>query len=227
MPLIQIQKINQDTSWSLWHIQEDSQKLLEMLSLPEQAGIYWEEISHEARKCEAIASRLALKALLAQQAIPYLGIEKDDCQKPFLINQSYHISLSHTQDYAVAILNTQMSTGIDIEWVKPKVRKIARKFLSITELDDAREDIEKLTVYWAAKEALYKLYGRKKIIFRENIHIKPFLLGVQGELTGVLQIPNLPIQYYQLRYQKLENRYVCYVCKSLTGEAVQKHNLLT
>jgi len=41
-------------------------------------------------------------------------------------------------------------------------------------------------MYWCAKEAIYKLYGKKKISFKNSIYIKPFnhfQTLIQGELT--------------------------------------------
>ena len=34
--------------------------------------------------------------------------------------------------------------------------------------------MEHLSVYWGAKEALYKAYGRKKLEFKQHILVEPF-----------------------------------------------------
>ena len=36
---------------------------------------------------------------------------------------------------------------------------------------EAGSDLEKLCKFWTGKEVLYKIYGRKKLIFKENMEI--------------------------------------------------------
>ena len=36
---------------------------------------------------------------------------------------------------------------------------------------EAGSDLEKLCKFWNGKEVLYKIYGRKKLIFKENMEI--------------------------------------------------------
>jgi phosphopantetheinyl transferase (holo-ACP synthase) len=75
-----------------------------------------------------------------------------------------------------------------------KIRRIAHKFLSETERTEAEDDIEKLCVYWSAKEALYKLYGRRKVIFNENLYVFPFLKQ-QVQISGRLKINYIDEEY--------------------------------
>ena len=60
--------------------------------------------------------------------------------------------------------------GIDIEYRSDRVKRIRSRFLAPEEeqnIDTAHEE-EHLLVYWCAKEALYKLAGRKRWIFANN-----------------------------------------------------------
>ena len=68
----------------------------------------------------------------------------DDKGKPHLANDSRHISISHSHDRLVIIINEKEETGIDIELLREKVLKIKHKFLSVSELVDANDDVEKL-----------------------------------------------------------------------------------
>jgi phosphopantetheinyl transferase (holo-ACP synthase) len=61
--------------------------------------------------------------------------------------------------------------------VRDKVLKIREKFLSVRELEELRNaTAEKYTLYWAAKEAIYKAHGTEGLIFAEQIAIEPFLM---------------------------------------------------
>jgi 4'-phosphopantetheinyl transferase len=86
-------------------------------------------------------------------------IKYDDKGKPYLAKDNRHISISHSHNKLAIIINEHESTGIDIELIRDKVLKIKHKFLSESELKDANDDVDKLLIYWAAKETLYKIYG--------------------------------------------------------------------
>ena len=47
---------------------------------------------------------------------------------------------------------------------------IKHKFLSLDELEKVTS-LEELTLFWCAKEALYKLYGEKELIFNEQLFV--------------------------------------------------------
>ena len=92
--------------------------------------------------------------------------------KPFLKGRSEHISISHSHNKLAISINEKQPTGIDIELVRDKVLKIKHKFLSETELSFAGDNIDKLITFWAAKEAMYKVYGLKELDFKLNLLIE-------------------------------------------------------
>ena len=49
--------------------------------------------------------------------------------KPYLINDSRHISISHSHEKLVVIMNELEETGIDIEIIRDKILNIKHKFL--------------------------------------------------------------------------------------------------
>jgi hypothetical protein len=57
------------------------------------------------------------------------------------------------------------------------------------ELKDAGNSVEKNCVYWSAKEALMKVYGKKDLVFSENLLVEPFSLESAGILTGRIITP--------------------------------------
>lgn len=216
MSLLRIEKINQNLAWGLWKIEEDSQKLAEKL-YPYHHAIAENPAILELKKCESLASRLVVRKILESWGLDFQGIKKDECQKPYITGLNYHVSLTHTQNYAAAIVDKRSFTGIDIELIREKVQKVAHKFLSEKELIASENDIEKLTLYWSAKEVLYKTYGKKRMSLRQHILIENFDLAKRGKLLGIINFPEkLLHQKYELAYRKIENIYICYVCNRLT-----------
>src|SRR5690606_17907428 len=96
----------------------------------------------------------------------------------------HHISLSHSYPYVTVIIDTEKSVGIDLEHFKSKLLRIAPRMFSPLELKDAGNSVEKNCVYWSAKEALMKVYGKKDLVFSENLLVESFKLESTGVLTG-------------------------------------------
>ena len=72
-----------------------------------------------------------------------------------------------------------------MEKLDEKLRRTAKKYLSDTEFIHADSDLAALGIYWCAKEALYKLYGKKKISFKNSIYIKEFTKD-ENQVSGIL-----------------------------------------
>lgn len=131
--------------------------------------------------------------------------------KPYLKGRKEHISISHSHDKLVIIINSEENTGIDIELIRDKVLNIQQKFLNEQELRFANNDIEKLVTLWAAKETLYKIYGLKEIEFIENLSIDNF----EGqELIGRIKSDSLNKRFL-LKREKIENYILVYALHEL------------
>ena len=146
----------------------------------------FETISHPQKKREWLASRILIKILVEQFGFDYEGTHKDEHGKAFLVNNDSHISITHTFDYVAAVLNPWAPVGIDMEKADPKLQRTSTKYLSEPEFEHAENELSTLCMYWCAKEAIYKLYGKKKISFKNSIYINPFhnfQTLIQGELT--------------------------------------------
>ncbi len=63
--------------------------------------------------------------------------------------------------------------------------------LSSQEIKDAGENIVKHCVYWCAKEAMYKIYGKRGLHFESQLNLDPFRLQSFGELRGYINADNL------------------------------------
>lgn len=157
-------------------------------------------ISHPAQRVEWLACRVAIQQLTELQGMPYRGLQKDEFGKPYLIDSPWHISLSHTGGWAAAVLHRSRPVGIDIEPIREQFRRVVPRVLSESEIAHAAGNPNRLAVYWCAKEALYKLYGKRQLTFREHLHIEPFADGA-SHLVGHVRLPNhkeqLIIQCFQ------------------------------
>ena len=139
-----------------------------------------------------------------------LQLEYNTEGKPQLKEEKCHISISHSHDKLVIICNTECNTGVDVELIRDKVLKIKDKFLSAVELEEAKDNVEKLIIYWAAKETLYKVYGLKEVEFAKHLYVNPFELKQQGELVGEINLENFR-KKFNLHYEKLEDYMLVYV----------------
>jgi hypothetical protein len=162
------------------------------------------------REREAESIRFLLDQLLQGQSYE---LAYHDTGKPYLKGRKERMSISHSHSKVAVMLDEQKETGIDIELIRDKVLNIRHKFLSEKELTDIEaDDIEKYLVYWAAKEALYKIYGRKKVNFKEHLFVEPFAYNrlVGGLITGHIRLPELR-EKYKLHYEKLEDYILVYL----------------
>jgi phosphopantetheinyl transferase len=139
----------------------------------------------------------------------------DEKGKPYLLNDTRHISISHSHARLAIIVNQSEATGIDIELIRDKVLKIKHKFLATNELLDASEDVEKLLIYWAAKETLYKIYGLKEVDFIEHLLVKPFTKHNLGTIIGEINLPTFN-EKFELHYQVLPNYVLVYALSKIT-----------
>jgi 4'-phosphopantetheinyl transferase len=183
MPLLKIQKNREQSGWALWFITETEQELSEISGESIDNTI----ISY-TKRLEWLAGRALIKSLVEQCGLDFYGLEKDEYGKPFLKKHTHPISLSHSYPYVAAQIDQTTEVGIDLEQPKPKLLNIAPRVLSSQELEDAGTDITKHCVYWCAKEALYKSYGKRGLHFANHLIVAPFVLRRGGELQGKIVV---------------------------------------
>lgn len=120
--------------------------------------------SHIKRQREFVATRLLRHNLFGFEHIHY-----DEHGAPYIENEGY-ISISHSKNKVAIALNKDYRIGIDLEPHRVNILNVAHKFLSPHEIKtfNCTDPIE-VTKIWSAKEALYKLAGRKKILFSTEL----------------------------------------------------------
>jgi 4'-phosphopantetheinyl transferase len=190
-----------DSAWALWKITEPVSELAGQV-YPHEAVPG--NLTNPYKILEFLAGRVLIKALLKNWDLQFSGLVKDESGKPFFRELDLHLSLSHSYPYVAAIVHRKQSVGIDLEQPKEKLLRIAPRVLAAGELEDASHDIVKHCVYWCAKETLIKIYGKRHLVLAKNLHIEPFVLQKQGNLTGRI-IADDTIEVHQLNYFVYDN----------------------
>lgn len=209
MPVIKIEHISEDSVWGLWKIEEDQETLLRNAVLSGEEVSEMDRIANPRRKTEWLASRVMLKTIMDSLGIPYRGLRKNEASKPYLVNDGFHISLAHSFPIAGAMVNRNSPCGIDIEKPKPALFTIATKFLSDEEWNTIPKRLPELCLAWAVKEVLYKLYGDKRISFRENLVLHPFIYSPKGRIRACIRRMG-ESKSVNLGYEQAGDMMVCY-----------------
>ena len=171
MPIIKKQKVNDYLSLAIWKIDEQENQLTALTKdeyLPKEITV----IKSPLKRCQTLAGRLIVNQLTEEAKKDFQGIDKDNHGKPYLIGLDSHISISHTSDIAVATYNSQYRTGVDAEIISERLLRIVPRVLSKKEVICITNDAEEATVYWCAKEALYKLNGKTGVSFANNLVVE-------------------------------------------------------
>ena len=152
-------------------LQEDSESLLSRLSFKDRYLPVIEKMT-ENRKREWLTIRVLIKELLGEEK----EILYNSLGKPYLSDNSFFISISHTKGYAALILNKENEVAVDIERITSKVENIRKRFVNEEEekaLSQSNERIN-LLLFWSAKESLFKRLCVENVDFKTHLHIRPF-----------------------------------------------------
>lgn len=166
----------------IWKMEESYRELLQLLPDDMRANAVEtvKNIRSERRTIEWLSTRILLFMLLGKEKT----ILNHADGKPYLEDGSYHISISHTKNYAAVLLHETHNVGIDIEIRSDRVRKVAHKFIADEEyIDPAQQTIHQL-LHWSAKESLFKLMDEAGIHFKHHLHIRPFTPKTKGIMAA-------------------------------------------
>jgi 4'-phosphopantetheinyl transferase len=205
------QRIDDDTEFALWKIEEKAEDLYNQLQLEKHEQDYYERLSIGKRNLHWLGTRVLLRTMLDTRE--YIDCRVDVHGKPHLVNLPYHISMSHSFEYAAVMISKNSAVGIDIEQIKDKVERITEKFMSPEEMAFISTDnhrIQHLYVCWCTKEAVYKCYGQKEVSFADNIILKPFDFTGDGVLQAKLHKGLVEINY-QVGYLQYEDYMIGFV----------------
>ncbi|MGC9150958.1 MAG: 4'-phosphopantetheinyl transferase family protein [Microbacter sp.] len=167
--LIQRKKLSNNSLIGIWQISETEEQLLKLLNDPAQALNLLNPISNALKRCEKLAVRALLKALLGEEKT----IVYNESGKPFIEDNSFKISISHTDGFATVMIHPSQEVGIDIEIVSGRAAQLQKRFLNTSELllIHQKDDFVVPLLLWTAKEALYKWTSNPNIDFVKQISI--------------------------------------------------------
>ena len=176
--LIRKEIIAEDCLLGIWKFTESCEQLFNMLSVENQkkASYNLSKIKSKKRKLEWLSTRVVLQILTNDNKT----VKHTSQGQPYLSDNSYQISISHSKDYAVVLLHKHKKVGVDIENYSDRILRIENRFISEDEYIDPKNRTLHLILHWCAKETLYKLMDSTKIIFKEHLHIKPFEIQDKG-----------------------------------------------
>jgi 4'-phosphopantetheinyl transferase len=209
MPLFK-KIVEENYTLVVWHLTETEDLFLPFKKTFSASPEKLDEIHVAYRRKEWLCSRYLGWTIAKEIEGQCAGVWSDDHNKPHIKDSTLQISISHAKPFVTVLVHKKHPCGADIEEKKEKLLRLGPKFLTQDELNQAKGDLSSLAIAWGAKEAVYKLYGRKKLIFKENI----FLYGLDtikksGELTTILKIGknNSAIM---LKYEQFENHILVY-----------------
>jgi phosphopantetheinyl transferase len=138
---------------------------MDQLTEPEKERYF--TFIHEKRRMEFVATRILRHRLFGFQHIHY-----DEHGAPYIEDEGF-ISISHAPGVVGLAISKHFKVGLDLETVRDKAALVADKFLSHEEKKQFdRDSALEMTKVWSAKEVLYKLAGRKQILFSEHLLLK-------------------------------------------------------
>jgi len=204
MPIVKIEKTKYYT-YAFWDIQESLSEMMENLKVKKSEIVEIQNIKHVKRKKQNIAARLILNHF-AMRKVKLLYLKNGS---PYCKNFQ-HISISHSHNYsAVAISN--YSIGIDIQYLKPNIKNLQKKFINKLEERHLNkiDNTSTLHYIWCAKEAIYKNLNLFCSL-KENIYIKE--LPQSG--LGCYKDNNTTINY-NIYWEMFDNYFVAIATKKI------------
>ncbi|WP_075341878.1 4'-phosphopantetheinyl transferase family protein [Tenacibaculum agarivorans] len=172
MPLYKTIHITNDSKVLIWKIEESFDTLSKGIELTSQSTKRVNAMKSELHQ----RGFLSVRHLLQEVGYTDHDLFYDEFGKPHL-KDGTHISITHSFNFSGLIVSKDKKVGIDIEKRRDKIVKIAHKFTPIEAYKSiANHDalVSKLTIVWGAKESLYKIYGKKKLLFLQHMYVEDF-----------------------------------------------------
>lgn len=145
------------------------------LSLTENELVKLNSITHPHKKTEYLVSRHLRTEIFGKKQIMYT-----ETGAPYIDHQGF-ISLSHTEGLVGIAYSPDFKVGLDLECVRQKAADISHRFVHEREkhLFNTSDSYD-MSLLWSAKETLFKLAGRKGVIFAEQLWLEKSENGYRG-----------------------------------------------
>jgi 4'-phosphopantetheinyl transferase len=208
MALYKSLTVNKTTKVLIWKIEESLSELQEGIILSKNSSTRLHSMKSELHQRGFVSIRHLLKEVGYTDA----DLIYDEFGKPHLKNGKF-ISITHSFTFTAIIVSDDLHVGIDIEKQREKILKIAHKFTPFEEyktIANADALISKLTIVWGAKESLYKIFGKKKLLFLHHIYIEDFRFA-EEKTTGTIRYDGKEASY-KIRFLEFEGFTCVFAC---------------
>jgi 4'-phosphopantetheinyl transferase len=201
MPLYKKFNINATSQVLIWHITESFEDLFDEVLLKDVSLI-------RINNMKALLHQkgfLSIRKLLQEIGYTDEDLFYDETGKPNLLDGK-NISITHSFEYSAIIVSEQVP-GIDLEMQRQKIITIAEKFMD-TEFDflpkEKNQDfIQKSTVIWGVKEAIFKIENEVGISFKNHISVFPFEMD-EGKTSAILTF-GTQVKEFSIQFEIVEN----------------------
>ena len=215
MGLFLHEPINPAGEIGIWEITESEKFFLEEVDLyPEERAQF--DLIKGRKRIEWLAARYLVHYMSGREKQGRMAFTKDEFGKPHLNGSKFQISISHSHEMAAAIAApASLGLGIDIQYLIAKISRIAKKFTRPEERAIIKPDteLEHLHVYWGAKEALYKAYGRRRLDFCKHLLVEPFEYQREGGVCRGQVIKEDYNQFFDLQYRLIDQYMLVYTVR--------------
>ena len=178
-----------------------------LLSKGEQA--YFERFSYPKRRREWLGGRIAAKAAMLKLAEP--GHPQDEMQQLSILPDKHGrptadrmpgiaITISHSSRFAVALATRGTTCGIDLQKTSSKLADLTDRFTSARELTilaglpSPDDHVTRLTMLWAAKEALKKSILHDQPAIFSGIEVRQATLVLDHQYCFSCKVKGQPDQ---------------------------------
>jgi 4'-phosphopantetheinyl transferase len=202
MGVILKRDVSEGCRLGVWEITEAYDDLRSRLNLETEEVKKLEGFKSLNRRLEWLSVRTLTNDLIGTNS----RIIYNEARKPFLLDNSYNISISHSNKLTSILIGRYMRVGIDTEYMSHRITRIANRFIHKDEVITSDPDLVKyhLYIHWCAKEALYKICDKQYINFRKNLRIDQFIPADTGEITGT--VDNIKgTDTYKLNYLRMDD----------------------
>ncbi len=164
----------------------------------------WLNSIHKLKRLEYLASRYLIYQITGKLDS---HLFKDESGKLHLDDSNQHLSISHSDAY-IGLALSEKVIGFDLQKSASKINRIAKRFLSDKENDTLKAwNSEKNMIQaWTIKEAVYKAYGKKGILFSSQIQLDlSKLVDHQFKITqSTLKLPDYE-KSYRIHHEWIED----------------------
>lgn len=201
MPLHKSYTIAPNTKLLVWKITESLEELSNGTELKDVCQSRIDSMKSEQHR----KGFLSVRKLLKEAGYTDFDLFYTEDGKPHL-KDGKNISITHSFSFS-AIIISDKSIGIDMEIRREKAIKIADKFIDkefdFLNTEDVPDYVRKLIVIWGVKEALYKMFSRKGLSFKQNIDVAPFEMH---DAKGTATVSYMEIEgNYSFYFEEIED----------------------